>query len=371
MADVDYYTGLTVADIEKNIMWELGQVVGTTVSYSKFPQWLIRQKMNDLLQKFCFISQCNLKFALLLCKENYRDYVLPSNCMDAGVVSARYFSSSTEYEDLKIVDRNFLDQNYPGWLGHDASSPTHCYQGYMFGNRPVLGVYPKPEDDGTSYATDPDTGITVGDDLPGATSNITGAATGGSDTTLEDTEVDFTDMGLVAGMTVKNVTDGSEATISSVAETAITLSAALSGGTDDTFEAGDSYLIFAGEYGVLTSWTDGEQYLFESEEGVLSTITVPAGNIWVDYIPFAKQFPATGQDEKYPEIPKLYHMDYAMGVVGALLRTFHENTREHKRAEYYENLFRAAALQAKSKKDSRPFLKKARKMYPYKRRRRG
>jgi hypothetical protein len=170
-------------------------------------------------------------------------------------------------------------------------------------------------------------------------------------------------------MTVKNVTDGSEATILTIAEHELTFSATLSGGTANTFAAGDSYEILAGEYGVLTSWTDGEQYIFSDDVGVLSSITVPAGNIWVDYIPYAKPFPSTGSDDKYPEIPRLYHLDYGMGVVADLLRTFHEKSREFQRAEFYEKIFTNAALTAKSKKDSRPFVQKQRSIYPAKRRR--
>jgi hypothetical protein len=244
----------------------------------------------------------------------------------------------------------------------------YCYMGDSYGNIPMLGVYPKPDTDGTSYSISPDTGVTTGGDLPGATTNVTGQATGGSATTLDDTAVDFTDLGLVSGMAVKNVTDGSTGTISTIATTQIVLVSALTGGTANVFAAGDSYEILAGEYGVLTSWDDDDMTIFGSEVGVLANITVPAGNIRVDYIPYPLPFPADGNAGQYPEIPKLYHMDFAMGVVADLLRTFGEGSREFQRAAYYDGIFNNAVALAMSKKKSRPFDVKPVSFFPARRR---
>jgi hypothetical protein len=199
-------------------------------------------------------------------------------------------------------------------------------------------------------------GVVTGGDLPGATNNIAGVATGGgTGTSLQDTTVDFTDMGLVAGMAVLNVTDGSTCNISSIAANEITTTA-LSGGTDDTWGVGDSYNILAGEYGVITSWEDDDIAIFSSEVGGIANITVPAGNIQVDYVPYPLPFPESGNDDQHPEIPKLYHMDYAMGVVADCLRTFTEGSKEFQRAAYYEGIFNAAVVQARAKKSERPFL---------------
>jgi hypothetical protein len=130
---------------------------------------------------------------------------------------------------------------------------------------------------------------------------------------------------------------------------------ALSGGSDNLFAAGDSYEILSGEYGVVTSWASDDVYLFPSEVGEIANITVPAGNIRVDYIPYAMPFPETGNDDQIPEIPKLYHLDFAMGVVADLLSTFNEKTKEFARAQFYEAKFTQAAALAKSRKESRPF----------------
>jgi hypothetical protein len=139
----------------------------------------------------------------------------------------------------------------------------------------------------------------------------------------------------------------------------------LAGGTANVFASGDSYNILCGEYGIVTSWSEeGDVVIFSSEVGAISNITIPSGNIKVDFIPYPIPFPATGNDDQYPEIPKLYHMDYAMGVVADLLRTFTEGTKEFQRAQYYESIFDKAVAQARAKKDSRPYDNKPVKISP-------
>lgn len=373
------FVGYTVTQLEKLCMWELGNVIGTTISYDRFPKWLLRQKLNERQNDFVYNSRSLKKFALVRAKENYRNYKLPTNCMDNGVIAVKYYDTATSYDEIKIVDYEWMDINHSGWLTEDAGDPEYCLLGDTYGNIPMIYVHPKPDADGTDYTIAPDTGVTIGGDLPGATNNITGTATGGAvdGTTLVDAGgVDFTDLGLVAGMWVNNVTDGSSAYILSIAATAITFASALTGGTLNVFTAGDSYNILSGEYGVLTSWEDDEQYIFGSEEGVLSTITVPAGNFRVDYIPYPIPFAwddtaadgAQGNDDQYPEIHRKYHAALAMGVVADLLRTFHEASKEFQRAQAYEQSFQGMLAEAKSKKMMRPFDDRPISFYPRRRR---
>jgi VCBS repeat-containing protein len=79
----------------------------------------------------------------------------------------------------------------------------------------------------------------------------TGTATVPDDVTgvtLTDTLATFVTDGVVVGMTVTNTTDGSTGTVLTVdSETQITLSAALSGGADNQWNAGDNYTI-GGKY---------------------------------------------------------------------------------------------------------------------------
>ena len=369
MAD---FQGYTVSQLEELILFELGAVqsaagVPVTVSYTRFPQWILRRKLNERQNLFVLKSQCIKKTALLVCKAGYLNYKLPSNCMDGGVIAAQYFYSPTSYINLEIKDVQWMHDYNQGWLITPPSSPQYCFAGDSIGNIPTLMVHPAPLQDGTSYALNPDTGIAIGGDLPGTTSDVIGRATSGSATTLGDTSVDFTTMGLVSGMAVKNVTDGSSAKITTIAATTIGLTN-LSGGTNNTFSAGDSYNILAGEYGVITSWTDNEQYLFGSEYGIITNISVPAGNIRIDYLPYPAPFPDTGEPLSMPEIPKLYHHALAMGVVADCLATFNENSKEFKRAEWYEQKYSQYFAEGRGLAGMRPFSDKPVSLKPSRRR---
>lgn len=350
------FQGIALGELLRTILWEVGQVSGTAVSYDKFPRWLIVELLNDRQNDFVYHSECLKKVALLRVKSGYRTYKLPENCMEGGIIGKpKYYISADSYEELDVRDLKWMDEHYSGWLIDEGGTPIVCYLGETIGNVQTLGVYQVPDTDGTDYTIAPDTGVVIGGDLPASLNSVTGQATSGDATTLNDTAVDFTDLGIVSGMAVKNLTDGSEAVVSTIAETQIVTTADLTGGTNNVWAAGDSYQILVGEYGVITSWEDDEQYIFSSEYGVVANITVPAGNIRVDFIPYPTPFPETGGDLLYPEIPRLHHRKLAMGVVSDLLRTFHENSREFQRSAFYENIFNQAAGIGKNLKKRRPF----------------
>lgn len=370
-----YFEGLTLSKMEKLILWELGQVIGLDVSYDRFPQWLIRDKLNNRQNQFVFKSQCIKKTALLLAKEGYRQYKLPVNCMENGVLSVKYYYDSESYEDLEIVDKAYMNSRQPGYLTDSPGIPEYAFEGTAYGNIPMLEVNPPPDSDGTEYTASSDLGVVIGGSgLPTISNNISGQAIGGSTSTLQDTEVDFTTLGIVEGMAVVKahgvtnpVTPGSEPIgyIDIIAANQLTFTAVMT--NSGQFDPGDDYTILAGEYGVLTSWEDDDKIIFASEVGALSNITVPSGNFLVDYIPYPLIFPESGNDLQMPEIPKLYHHNMAMGVVADFLNSFHENTREFQRAERYETMFQNGVAEAMGLKTSRPFANKPVQMIPRKR----
>ena len=354
-----FYEGLNVTKLEQLIMWELGQVSGIEVTFDAFPQWLIRSKLNDRQNKFVLHSECIKMFALIPAKEDYLQYKLPNNCMDGGVLAARYYETASSYNELDIVDDKYMNREFEGYLTGSSSIPQRIWMGDMYGNVPTIKVDPRSDTDGDEYDATSDTGVAIGSVQPASTTNVTGTATGGGGTTLTDTAVDFTDMGLVPGIYVRNVTDGSYAYILSIAVTTITFAATLTGGTANTFSAGDSYNILAGEYGVMTGWdSGGDKFIFGYDYGLVANITVPADNFMIDFIPYPLSFPDTGNPLQIPEIPKIYHMALVNGVVADLLGSFHEKTREFQRATAYEAKFQADLALAASKRMSRPFRNK-------------
>jgi hypothetical protein len=355
VVSTDTSTGLCLADLLYQIMFEIGQIVGGNVAYTKFPRKFIIQKLNNRLNLFVLNSQCIRKTAIIQCKAGYKQYKLPSNCMDGGIIGApKYFLTADNYQTLYMRDTQWLDDQYDGWRTDVPSTPLYTYMGNSYGNSGLLGVYPAPATDGLDYTIAPDVGIVTGNEIPGTNNDIFGSATGGSATTLVDTTVDFTQLGLTVGMTVLNVPDGSQCVIQQITVNTLTVSA-LTGGAANVWAAGNSYNILAGEYGVVTSWAGDDIYLFSSQVGLIDTIKIPQGNILVDFIPYPIPFPYTGNDNQFPEIPKLYHMGLAMGVVADLLSTFNEKTKEFNRAQSYDKQFWTAVQLAQRIKKSRPF----------------
>jgi len=74
---------------------------------------------------------------------------------------------------------------------------------------------------------------------------------------LTDTLASFVTDGVVVGMSVTNVTDGSTGTITALTETTVTLAAALIGGTDNQWNAGDSYTVDASYTQIFRADADG------------------------------------------------------------------------------------------------------------------
>ena len=87
-----------------------------------------------------------------------------------------------------------------------------------------------------------------------------GFHTGGTSSTLTDSAASFGDVDSLVGLTIKNLTDGSEGDIT--ANTATTVTVILSGGTSDQFSLNDTYAINVSSgyyYGFMDRlWTFGE-----------------------------------------------------------------------------------------------------------------
>jgi hypothetical protein len=284
--------------------------------------------------------------------------------MDGGLISAKYYTSASDYVDLIVRDTLWLDEHRYGWRTEQEADPEFIMVSPSYGNSQTFSVHPIPDTDGGSYTAALDTGVYLGASMPGTGSNLNGTCdSAGNSTTLNDSTTDFTKYGLVAGMAVRNLTDGSVAKLSTVADHQLVMSSALTGGSDNTFANADAYLILAGEYAVVTDIKNMDRYVFASEIGMLDNLTIPADTILIEFMPFPLAFPfdpettdaLQGYLNMYPELPKAYHHGLAMGVVADLLRTFNESSKEFQRAEAYENMFKSSALQAMEAKFARPF----------------
>ena len=359
----EQYKGLTLTEIQEWIAWELGQVSGTTATYTKFTAAIIRQRLTERQNDFVARTHCLKKFAIIPAIDGYRRYPLPTICIDNGLQSVKFYDSSTSYEELDIVDAEYINDRHEGHLTDGDSDPQYCWHGTSYGNRNMMEVYPAPDTDATDYLSNLDTGVYYGTDLPGIQNDVTGSASGGSAIKLTVAADTFSTLGIVVGMYVRNITDGSYGYITAITDAKNLALSTLTGGTANVFAAADVYRILSGEYGVhVDSDSFTESYLFGYVPGVLSNLTIPANNFFIEFTPYPAKFPATGNSSQYPEIPTKYHKTLVDGVCADLLGSFHEESKEFKRSAYYEARYQSAVMEAMTK--PRPFKSKPSRMRP-------
>lgn len=280
--------------------------------------------LDDKQRDFASKTRVLKGWSLIPMRASVPSYALPKMCLPDGLERAKYFETSTSYDDLEIRDRDYMDSHYPGWMGASDGTPQIVVVGDWFGNVMKIDMYPPPDTAGTTYTDGDDLGVvTGGTDLPTTWNDITGTATGGSTTTLQDTAVDFTAMGLVVGMAVVKtspVTAGSEPVgyISVIAETQLTFDAVLT--NSGSFTLGDSYQIMSGEVGTITDVSNEDSYVFTSDVGVVGQITVPDNNVMVEFRRYPVSIDDTDTiDYQKPEIPWAWHNALADGVAGEIL----------------------------------------------------
>lgn len=314
------YEGKTISELLSRVLMRLGES-----GYTRYSQATCLDMLDDAQRNFAARTRCLRGWSMIPMRDGIMGYALPKMCLPDGLERAVYYYTSTSYAELELRDRDYMDDHYSGWRTAADGTPQIIVVGEWFGNVQKIDVYPPPDTAGTTYSDGDDTGVVIGGtDLPSTTSNITGTATGGSTTTLQDTEVDFTAMGLVQGMAVvkTNATAGSEPVgyISTIAETQLTFAAALT--NSGSFSASDSYEILSGEVGTITNVTDEDVYLFNADVGVIGSMTVPANNILVEF----RRYPvrindATKISYQKPEIPWMWHDSLADKAAGEILIT--------------------------------------------------
>lgn len=324
------HNGLTLSEIKTEIMFNLGHVVNGVASYSRVPETRVLAAINKWQRFVAEKTHCIRKIAILNTTADKGWYKCPENMVPSGITAAFHYPTSTGSETfLDLYDRDRLDYEYPGWRTADSGTPMIIVPAQMYGNCFTIEVYPKP-DTGGSWTTQP-TGVYLGSS-PSLTTPITGLATGGSTTTLIDTGTTFTALGLTAGMVVWNVTDSGYGYILSVATNTITLAAAMTNGADFT-GGGDSYEILTDFAGVVTDWTNSDQYIFMSELGEVSDFQPNANNILLEYAAYPINMSV---DTDYPQIPRGVLQDILVDLAtGDIARKGHERTKQMESSERY------------------------------------
>ena len=340
-----YCTGLTLADIKEQVMFNIGHVKGTSPVYTRIPESVVEDVINITQRELAVKCPSIRKMCIVNTTADKGWYLCPSNMIPNGMIAAYHYTATDAYQKLKIWDREKLDYEYDGWREGASGDPEIIVPGHtMYGNRLTFEVYPKPETGG-SWTTQP-TGVYLGGAPSTTTTSVTGLATGGSTTTLEDTEVDFTTLGLAVGMVVWNVTDSGYASISAIAANTITLDTDMTNSA--SFGAGDSYEIITDFAGVISDWDDDdEEVIFSSELGTISDYQPNANNIYLEY--FAYPINLTIFSD-YPQMTPVLQDVLVDMVTSKLAKMGHEKTRQMGLSALYDAM-------GKEKLD--PFLKGA------------
>ncbi len=326
-----YSTGKTLEDLYQDIMFNLGQVSGITPVYTRIPQSVVLDAINESQREIAVRVPSIRKMCIVNTTADKGWYMCPSNMIPFGIDTAYFYTTTSDYMKLEIWDREKLDYEFNGWKTASSGSPEYIVPGHsMEGNRFTFEVYPAPDTAG-SWTTQP-TGVYLGGAPGTTTTTVTGTATGGNTTTLTDTTVDFTALGLAAGMVVWNVTDSGYGYISSIAETSLTLGAAMSNSA--SFGSGDSYEIITDFTGVISDWDDDdEQYIFSSQLGTISSLQPQANNILLEYYAYPINLSISTD---YPQITPILQDALVELATSKVARKGHEKTRQMKLSLDYE-----------------------------------
>ena len=289
------YEGLKLSELKARVLDRLKQ---KAANYDRYSETSILNALVDTEVELARITRCLRGFAFIVLKEGYSQYRPPSQMLLLD--KAFFYQSNTSYYELQQKNRPWLDRHRSGWRTVDGD-PIITFPGDNYGNLRKIGFYPRP-DTASGFTVTPDTGAYAKATNVAPSGNVTGMNSVAHATQCTDSDGrTLADAGVVIGMTARNVTDGSMGQISEVSGSVFTC--ALSGGTGNTWALGDSFQIFSGEYGVVTSWDDEEQYIFTSDYGVLTGVT-QANNV---YLEFYRRPVKLSFGEQYPEIPPELH----------------------------------------------------------------
>jgi len=331
------YDGYNRLDMIERVMWNLGQVNGTTISYSRFPKTKVVDILNEVVRDICTQIPTIMKICIVNTTADRGWYKCPLGCLPEGIHKAYYYTSTDDYDELEIWDRRKLDRERPGWRTASSGTPEIIVPGPLYGNRFTFEVYPAPDTTG-SWDTQP-TGVYLGGQPNTMTTSVTGIATGGGASALIDSTASFRGYhGIVEGMPVWNVTENSYSFVQSVSATRISTVASLKladGTASGTFSGGgDSYEIITDFTGVVSAWDDDDElYIFSAELGTVSDLQPQANNILLEYYSYPLNM---GNDTAYPPIPRIFQ-DAAIDLATArLARMGHEKTRQMELADRYE-----------------------------------
>ncbi len=313
----------------------------SSASFGKYSEYRLRKKINKAYSDLVVLTRALRSWFIITLKANYTQYPIPLNCYDIDEVF--YYSSATVYTKLDVYEESLIDsQLLPGWRS-TPSVPQYAYTADRNKMVVKLGLAPAPIADGTAIIL---TGGTLSKAQPyGAGEAVSGAAAPTSATLVyvDASGQDFAKLGVIAGLTIINITDGSQGVIASITTTTanndtITCTS-LTNGNINAWTPGDEMRIIGGEYNNFMEIGDIDaDYLLSPTIGSLPTpgITMAAGNLLV------RGFfqPMLLRDYyQYPELSPLFHAAIAKGAAAELGMEEPVDSPEFAQAQTYQQDF--------------------------------
>ena len=211
------YSGKTLTELEDGVLSKLGE---TSQTFTRYTQAEIHAMLNTALRSFCVRTRLLKTNAITILKAGIRYYKLPTNFHD--FVNPRWVAryrdaGGSGYTRLERTSVQKLD-NVSGSWRDEVGTPKGLFLGPVYGNTRMIGVYPTPEVDGAVYDVSQDAGVVISGSNISIGNNVTGVhKTGANSAFYVDTEGrDLAGLGIVVGMVIENLTDGSKGAITAI-----------------------------------------------------------------------------------------------------------------------------------------------------------
>jgi hypothetical protein len=307
-------------------------------AFGKYSQYRIRKKLNKAYSDMVTLAKALRSWFVVTLKANYTQYPVPLNCFDIDTVY--YYSSATTYSKLEVYEEDYIETLLESGWRTASSVPAYAYTADKNKMVTKIGIAPAPSVDGTAITLA--SGVYNRDRGHGVIEAIKGSAAPGSANLVyvDSSGQNFAVLGVIIGLTVLNITDGSSGVISTITTTntandTITCNS-LSGGGINTFTPGDEIRIVGGEYSnfVEISQIDAD-FLLAPNAGQLPMpgITMAAGNLLVRGF---MQPLLLISEYQYPELNPTFHEAIAYGAAASLGMEEPADSPESAQAKIYQ-----------------------------------
>jgi hypothetical protein len=306
---------------------------------SRLPQSRVRRKINQACAEIAARTKAIQGWFILPLKATYGQYAVPGNVFDIAS-PVYYFTSSTAYDELPVYSEAELDDQRPGWRTTTGSMPEFAYSGLSRGTQRYIGFTPTPTTSATAVTLD--STVLERDGPYGPAEGVEGTATSGSGATamVDASAQNFVELGVVPGMVILNVSDGSKGTITTITTTAtsydtINCSGGLTGGSANTWTLADEFRVIGGSYGGFIEIGDTEaSFLVGKYSGDIPfpKITMASGNVL--FKAYLRPVLLVTKNQ-FPELPPELHPTVGELAAGYLAGEYPVDTAEYKQSEMY------------------------------------